>query len=79
MKCANCRFWSERLAQAIGGGPVEAYCLVGDGPYRGRYTTATMGCESGKSNEYGAIDDPSMPWGESEKLYDQLDAVEHRQ
>ena len=31
--CAGCRFWSEMLAQAIGGGPVTAMCLAEAGRY----------------------------------------------
>lgn len=57
-KCNQCRFWSERLAMSIGGGPIQAYCLVSDGPYSRQYTTADQGCGAGKSNTYGAIDTP---------------------
>ena len=56
MKCEDCRFWSDRLAQSIGGGPIEAYCLVRGGPLSGRYTTARQGCDLGKSNQYGSVD-----------------------
>lgn len=31
-RCETCRFWSDKLAQALGG-PLEAYCLSGDGPF----------------------------------------------
>ena len=75
MRCNDCRFWSERLAQSIGGAPIEAYCLVEDGPFSGRYTQGTQGCDKGKSNEYGAIDDPYTPRAEIERLYAELDAV----
>ena len=30
--CNGCRFWSEMIAQSIGGGPVQALCLSQDGP-----------------------------------------------
>lgn len=76
MKCKNCRFWSERLAQSIGGGPIEAYCLVEGGPFSGRYTTGSQGCDKGKSNQYGAIDtdDPSRSPSVIERLYAEDDA-----
>ena len=27
MTCEGCKYWSERLARSLGGGPVEAMCL----------------------------------------------------
>lgn len=75
MKCQECRFWSERLAQAVGGGPVEAYCLVEGGPFSGRYTTGAQGCEQGKSNQFGAIDDPHEDYDEILRLYAEDDAA----
>lgn len=56
MKCSDCRFWSDRLAMAVGGGPVKAVCLVTDGPLSGQYTAGFQGCSLGKSNQYGAVD-----------------------
>ncbi len=76
MRCENCRFWSERLAQAIGGGPVEAYCLVQGGPLSGKYTAGYQGCELGKDRPYGAIDDPYEDWKELERLYAEHDAAQ---
>jgi hypothetical protein len=69
MKCEDCRFWSERLAQAVGGGPVEAYCLVEGGPFSGRYTAGSQGCDKGQSNQYGAVDDPYEDYDELQRLY----------
>lgn len=43
---------------SIGGGPMQAYCLVQGGPHSGRYTTGSQGCALGKSNQYGGIDSP---------------------
>lgn len=56
MRCNDCRFWSDRLAMSIGGDPIQAYCLVSDGPFSGRYMTGNQGCDSGKSNQHGAVD-----------------------
>lgn len=55
--CAGCRFWSEMIAQAIGGGPVQAMCL-GEGALKGRYTTGQRTCDGWKSGHLGAIDEP---------------------
>jgi hypothetical protein len=43
---------------SIGGEPMQAYCLVQDGPLSGRYTTGSQGCDRGKSNQHGAVDSP---------------------
>lgn len=75
IKCRDCRFWSERLAQSIGGGPMEAYCLVEGGRYSGRYTTGSEGCDKGKSNQHGAVDDPSSDYDEIMRLYAEDDAA----
>ncbi len=53
--CDGCKFWSELIAQAIGGGPVQAWCLNPDSPMYHRY--AHLGCE--KHTPGRAIDDPS--------------------
>lgn len=76
MKCRDCRFWSERLAQSIGGAPIEAYCLVEDGPLSGRYTTGNQGCDKGKSNQYGAVDDPYSDFDTMAALYAKDDLVD---
>ena len=55
--CAGCRYWSEMLAQAVGGGPVQAMCL-GDGKYRSRYVSARQSCDRWASGDHGAVDDP---------------------
>ena len=57
-QCSGCRFWSEMVAQSMGGGPVEALCLSDDGPKHGKYTTARMSCEKWAHNHYGAVDAP---------------------
>lgn len=57
-KCGDCRFWSEMVAQSIGGGPVEALCLSQKSAHSGHYTTERMRCEAWKHNEFGAIDSP---------------------
>ena len=58
MKCKNCRFWSEMVAQSIGCGAIEALCLCGESPLRTKMTNGLNGCQFGKENLYGAIDDP---------------------
>lgn len=56
--CAGCKFWSEMLAQSIGGAPVEAMCLSVDGPNHGKYTPRWVMCSAWESGEAGAVDDP---------------------
>lgn len=58
MKCQDCRFWSEMVAQSIGCGPIEALCLNEESPLRIKMTTELNGCQFGKENLYGAIDAP---------------------
>lgn len=58
--CAGCKFWSERMAQSIGGGPVEAMCLADGGQYSSKYTRARTTCDKWESGEDGAVDDPSL-------------------
>lgn len=57
-KCKTCRFWSEMVAQAHGGGPVEALCLAEGGPLSGRYTPGFGRCAGWKHDELGKVDDP---------------------
>lgn len=57
-KCSTCRFWSEMCAQCIGGGPMEALCLSGDGPKAGNMVHENYSCPSWKSGHLGAIDAP---------------------
>jgi hypothetical protein len=56
--CKGCRFWSEMIARAQGGGPVEAVCLSGTGSRAGQYTTGRNTCEAWESGHLGAIDEP---------------------
>lgn len=67
--CAGCRFWSEMIAQSIGGRPVEAMCLAETGRYAGKYTSARMKCDSWKSGHHGAVDDPPNYGEETRALY----------
>lgn len=67
--CRGCRYWSEMIAQALGGRPVEALCLS-EGSRRGKYTTGHTTCEAWRSGHHGAVDDPP-DYGESTRaLYD---------
>jgi len=72
--CAGCRFWSEMIAQSIGGGPVEAMCLA-EGPYSGKYTTARMACDAWKSGHYGPVDDYPDYGKEARALYAEEEIV----
>ena len=58
-KCRSCRYWSERIAQAIGGGPIEALCLSRHSPYASQYTIGEQTCDHWAENTYGAVDDPA--------------------
>jgi hypothetical protein len=56
--CKGCKFWSEMIARAIGGGPVQAMCLAQGGPYSSVYTTASTTCASYQPGYDGAVDQP---------------------
>jgi len=56
--CEGCRFWSEMVAQAIGGGPIQALCINGKSPLSGKYTTKRMTCEAWQEGSLGAVDQP---------------------
>lgn len=58
MNCENCRYWSDKLAQAIGG-PVEAVCLVREGPHSGRYTPGSASCDKWEDAPLGPVDSGS--------------------
>ncbi len=70
--CAGCRFWSEMIAQVIGGRPLEAICLA-EGPYSGKYVTERMTCPSWRSGWAGAVDDPPNYGEESRAAYAEED------
>jgi len=55
---ADCRFWSEMVAQFIGTGPIEALCLSESSPNFSQYTMGRMTCDAWKSNHHGAVDSP---------------------
>lgn len=67
--CGGCRFWSEMVAQAIGGRAVEALCLADGGPLVGKYTTAVMTCAGWKPGYLGAVDDPPNYGEETRAAY----------
>lgn len=58
--CGGCRYWSELLAQAVGGGPLEAYCLAEDGPDGGKYTQERHHCDAYEDAFGCAIDTPGL-------------------
>lgn len=57
-RCRDCRFWSEMVAQSIGGGAVEALCLAEGGPLSGKYTPGYGTCKGWKHDLLGKVDDP---------------------
>jgi hypothetical protein len=73
--CAGCRFWSEMVAQSIGGGPVTAMCLVDAGRYAGKYTAGAQRCDSWKSGHYGAVDEPPDYGTAARQMYAAEDAA----
>lgn len=54
--CDGCKWWSERIAHSIGGGPIEAMCLNCDSPNYNRMVHS--GCKLHSPGR--AIDDPSF-------------------
>lgn len=56
--CRGCYYWSEMLAQASGGGPVEAMCLNEQSPKRLKYTTGRMTCDNWTTGADGIVDWP---------------------
>lgn len=72
--CTGCRFWSEMVARSIGGAPIEALCLVDDGPLSGKYTIGRQTCASWKSGHLGAVDDPPDYGEETRRLYAEEEA-----
>ena len=57
-RCEGCRFWSEMIAQVLGGRQLEALCLSESGPCAGKYVMARMTCPDWKSGHLGAVDEP---------------------
>lgn len=56
--CAGCRFWSEMIARAEGGGPVEAMCLNPASRQRGNYVAGFQECLHWTEGGLGAVDQP---------------------
>ena len=57
MKCEECRYWSEMLAQTKGD-QIAAMCLLEESPFFWRYTLDDNGCKYGALGFLGAIDAP---------------------
>jgi hypothetical protein len=68
--CKGCRFWSEMLAKAEGGGPAQAMCLNHASPNNGQYTIARITCAAWKSGHHGAVDEPPDYGEEVRALYE---------
>ena len=56
--CANCRFWSEMVAES-GEEGIQALCLVEAGPHSGQFVLGSVECAEWQSNKDGVIDDPA--------------------
>jgi len=67
--CAGCRYWSEMIAQVVGGGPLEAMCLAEGSPFAGKYVSERQKCASWKSGHLGAVDDPPDYGEENRRMY----------
>ena len=63
--CNGCRYWSEMMAQSIGGGPITAMCLNSKSEFYGEYKIGRGSCSVWASGEFGAIDEP----GQDETIY----------
>ena len=58
MKCRDCKFWSELMAEAKGNGQVMALCENSQSPYSGKMVAGTSGCSKGTSN----LEDDELPF-----------------
>ena len=58
MKCKTCYFWSEMVAQSIGGGPIEALCLNDNSDFHQKMMAETNSCPDWEDGSGGAIDCP---------------------
>lgn len=67
--CKGCRYWSEMLAQAVGGSGVQAMCLSDGGALAGKYTSGHMTCDAWKPGHLGAVDDPPNYGEETRAAY----------
>jgi hypothetical protein len=57
--CQSCRYWSEMIAKAEGGKPVEAYCLNRASPKHQTFVAGNQTCDGWADGYLGAIDCPS--------------------
>lgn len=73
--CSGCRYWSEMIAQSIGGRDVEAMCLAPEGsPAKGKYMVGSQTCAAYAKNTHGAVDDPP-DYGEVARAAYAIDAA----
>lgn len=75
--CGGCRYWSEMIAQSIGGRSVEALCLNSAGPCSGKYVVETQTCDGFARNTFGAVDDPPDYGEEVRAAYAEQAALKH--
>lgn len=67
--CETCRYWSSRLAQSIGCGPVEAYCLSDDSPFQRSWVRADATCQHHAPGR--PVDDEAIEEGPGELASEQ--------
>jgi hypothetical protein len=53
----TCRYWSDRIARAVGGAQIEAVCLSPASPFNSAYTDGEAGCPAWKDAPFGSIDE----------------------
>lgn len=58
--CNGCRWWSEMIAHATAGAPLEAMCLNPVSPCTGRFTKERDTCAHYGTNHLGAVDEPGQ-------------------
>lgn len=58
--CKGCRYWSEMVAQSLGGAPVQAMCLSPTSTYRMQYMSGARQCTEWASGHLGAVDEPGQ-------------------
>lgn len=73
--CENCRYWSQMIAQSIGAGPIEAWCLSSE--QKQKYRRATETCNSWAKNSHGAVDEPPNYGEGSNEAYRIEAAMKH--
>lgn len=75
--CGGCRYWSEMIAQSIGGRDVEAMCLNAASPCSGKYMVRSQTCSGFAYDTAGKVDDPPNYGEESRAIYEAQATAKH--